>query len=482
MAVGQLSAPDYAAPDGADKVVPYTGYVDVDVNAAGTIADASNANVRIKVNGPATSISTLPITRINTLMFGDGVTVSGADQTVGIGTGNTLVFGQNGGVFNTTLLAGTRRNLVLGANVATGGTVTAGDGTAPANINFVMSPINIAAANNGSTTVNAAITDNNGQPVSVTIRGGYVTALNTANTYSGGTYVLSGRLSQPTGATVGTGPIYVYPGGMMNPGAAADVTISNNLFIAGNGTTENNGLGAIRMFQNADNRSTLMSGTVTLMADASVSSNGNNNALRNVGVTGRITGPGGLGIGSPVTNSNNGQGTVVIGAITGVGVRNDYAGDTTINGVAGGGATLKIGNADADHVMPHGASGSFAGGATGNVVLNSVSQIAVVDLNGSQQTINGLRNTATNVTGNTVTNTSASKSVLYVGDSSATATFDGFLTGALSIVKIGSGTQTLTGANSYTDDTRVFGGTLSVSMPSLSTVGDVQVMPAPFWT
>src|SRR4029079_12736570 len=107
---------------------------------------------------------------------------------------------------------------------------------------------------------NSQITDNGTAPVSVVLMGGYSTLLANVNnqtnglnnTYSGGTYVISGRISQPVGGTFGTGPVYIFPGGMVNPGGGANVTIPNNVFIAGNGTFENLGLGAIRMFNTAN--------------------------------------------------------------------------------------------------------------------------------------------------------------------------------------------------------------------------------------
>ena len=61
---------------------------------------------------------------------------------------------------------------------------------------------------------------------------------------------------------------------------------------------------------------------------------------RHVGITGKITGPGGFMVTSPTFNAgnNNGTGIVEIGPLTGAAASpNDYAGDTTINGGQGGG-------------------------------------------------------------------------------------------------------------------------------------------------
>jgi len=291
------TAGNFATIDGSNNIVAYTGYT----NLAGGATVASDATSNFRINagsGTAITMAAGGTTNINTLLYSAGT----AAQTVTVGAGNTLVLGQNGGIHNATATAGgTLRNLTIGT-----GTLTAGDGVNPANITLSSSPLPSVS---GVITVSSAITDNGAAPVSVTVMGGYVTLTGT-NTYSGGTYILSGRVSQPTGATFGTGPIHLFAGGHMNPGGGVNVTIPNDMFIAGNGTSENNGLGAVRMFQNTDGNSTLLTGTVTLTDTASISSNGNNNPARNVGVTGRITGPGGLMIGSPVTNSGNGTGVV----------------------------------------------------------------------------------------------------------------------------------------------------------------------------
>jgi fibronectin-binding autotransporter adhesin len=476
---------DWAALDGSGNVVPYAGYTTV--NAGETILDNAAANIRVPVNGTPISITT-PTTNINSLVFGDGTTASAAAQVVNVGLGNKIVLPQNGGFYNVTGANGnTIRSMTIGANLAEGGTLTAGDGIVPdATITFSSTPINVAPQGNGGAfTVNSAITDNGDTKVAVVVRGGYVTpAGGVTNTFSGGLYVVSGRWSQPNAGNIGTGPVYVFPGGMINPGATTPVNIANNLFIAGNGTTENNGLGAVRMFQNTDGNNTLLTGTVTLMADASVSSNGNTNPTRNVGITGKITGPGGLMIGSPTSNANaNGSGVVVIGPLAGpAAAPNDYAGDTTINGTLGGavGSILKITNPDADNIIPHGAAGSFAGGPTGNIVLNatSIERIAVFDLNGSTQTINGLTNTSTSPLDNYV-ESAVPGGHLILGDNNASAEFGGTLhdfNGTLAVTKIGSGTQTFSGPNNeYSGDTRVQGGTLRITNPFLHDMADIYV-------
>lgn len=63
-----------------------------------------------------------------------------------------------------------------------------------------------------------------------------------------------------------------------------------------------------------------------------------------------------------------------------------------------------------------------------------------------------------------------------IGSNDNSTTFGGTIedgSGSVAITKIGTGTLTLTGTNSYTGDTRVEGGTLSVAEPTLADTADV---------
>ena len=117
-------------------------------------------------------------------------------------------------------------------------------------------------------------------------------------------------------------------------------------------------------------------------------------------------------------------------------------------------------------------SADIALGATDGLPNNAVLDLASVgtstfDLAGYSQTIRGL--TRISALTATVTNSSASASVLtlnvlssdggrYTGD----FTYAGAITGNLSILKTGAGTQTLSGANSFIGGTTVSAGTLKL--------------------
>jgi autotransporter-associated beta strand protein len=470
-----LASGDWATLDANSNIVAYTTYV---TNAAGTvIANNPAANIKIPQNGSANSVNT-GVTTINSLVFGNGAsTTSSGTQVINIGAGNTLVLGQNGGIYNSTSLgqASSARQLTIGASVAAGGSLTAGDGINPATITLGDTAVSPAGTYATVVLINSVITDNNllgnHAPVTVVMAGSYFSMNGggnaaTVNTYSGGTYILQGRCSQPGRNTFGTGPVYILPGGQANCGTQQ----TNDFYIAGSGSLESGGMGALRLYSAslASGYTGNMTGTVHLMANANICADNISVQAQDIGISGKITGPGGLGIGSPTATSRSG--IINIGSTNGTfDIPNDYAGDTTINGITAGSVSsiLEICNPADTNIMPHGAAGSYAGGPTGNLILNGVasSRQAIFELNGSTQTINGLKNTATSPANDIVQDTTGG-GLLILGDNNATATYNGIIQSSLPITKIGNGTETLSGANTYTGNTIIQAGTLVTTTAS----------------
>jgi autotransporter-associated beta strand protein len=445
---------NFAALDGSNNVVPFTNYTGANsIGGTGVLPNDATANVQlINTGNQVTGALPATTTKINSFLYSP----SGGTETLTIGNGKTLVLGQHGGIYNATGSA-TLRNLTIGTNDGNRGTLTAGDGINPADITFSAIPLLPTASIAGVMTINSNITNNGSAAVSVVYQGGYFTN-NGICTYTGGTYILSGRLSQPIQTSVGSSPIYIFPGGEIND----NNNLTNDISIAGNGTPEGGGLGALRMFN-----AVKLTGTITLMDNASVDANGD--VTGTVGLVGKITGPGGLTIGSPTATSNNGAGGVfLIGSLSGSGVANDYHGDTTITGSAAGAtvaSTMRISNAGDTNIMPHGTG-------FGNVVLNAQdgSRTATFDLNGSTQTINALTATATS-SDNDVVTSSTGNAVLNMGDTDASFTYAGRFTtsgtGNLTVNKIGAGTVTLTNSNAALNsskvNTNVSAGTLVIA-------------------
>lgn len=159
----------------------------------------------------------------------------------------------------------------------------------------------------------------------------------------------------------------------------------------------------------------------------------------------------------------------------GAGVRlsnsgNSYAGDTNLLNLNASNKTLlRVG---ANEVIPNGSG-------KGNVLLNAV---GVLDLNGFNETINGLSGAVGSFVMNTATNTTAT---LAVGDNNATSTFAGTIQdtsggvavaigtssgtftsptgGVVALVKAGTGVFTLSGSNTFSGGTVVRAGSLDVA-------------------
>ncbi len=92
-----------------------------------------------------------------------------------------------------------------------------------------------------------------------------------------------------------------------------------------------------------------------------------------------------------------------------------------------------------------------------------------VNLAGFSQTVSALNGNGTNVANPAVTrmitNSVAALSTLTVGNGNGSGAFNGVIAGAIALTKVGAGTQTLfgTGINTFSGDTTVYAGTLSVS-------------------
>jgi fibronectin-binding autotransporter adhesin len=104
-------------------------------------------------------------------------------------------------------------------------------------------------------------------------------------------------------------------------------------------------------------------------------------------------------------------------------------------------------------------------GVRGTLLLNSSLKVAgLKDVSGFTQ--NPANNaTITVSTGNTLT----------IGTGNGTDTWSRPITGAGSLTKVGTGTQNLTGAPTYSGDTKVEGGTLSIASSYLANAADVYV-------
>src|ERR1700751_2805579 len=116
-------------------------------------------------------------------------------------------------------------------------------------------------------------------------------------------------------------------------------------------------------------------------------------------------------------------------------------------------------------------SGTLQAGSTGALSPNSAFTVnSILDLNGFNSTIGSLSGTGT------VVNNGSSNVTLTVGGNNVSSVFSGVLEdgseATLAVTKIGNGTLTLTGTNTYTGPTMVNAGTLEVdgSIASVETL------------
>jgi fibronectin-binding autotransporter adhesin len=181
--------------------------------------------------------------------------------------------------------------------------------------------------------------------------------------------------------------------------------------------------------------------------------------------TGIVTNGGGISGSGSLTNISTG--TLVLGGA------NSYAGDTVIaNGV------LKLG---ASEVIPDGPG-------LGNVDLDGGNTVAgTLDLNGFNETINGLSGVLGTVLGQVVNNGGIGTNTLTIGNGDTNSTFAGLIEdnngagGKVAIVKIGAGTLTLQPGgvgNNYSggttiDDGFVSGGSSTTANPIMCGAGPV---------
>jgi autotransporter-associated beta strand protein len=215
----------------------------------------------------------------------------------------------------------------------------------------------------------------------------------------------------------------------------------------------------------------VFSGAVTLNNNLTLTAAGTGS----VRLTGGVTGTGDITLNRTGSGNANYFSTTQVnnaGTITNTGTG---TGSSTILATLGGNVTQLIQNSSTSTLILDVASNTaFVGSVAVNAgifqvntasALNSSNVVSIAagatfDINGQNQTIAGL-----NGGSGTVTNTGAAKALTLGG--SGTYSFGGTITASttsnMSIVKSGSGTQTLSGTNTYTGATTVSGGTLLVN-------------------
>jgi len=420
--------------------------VDIATDGPLTIGGAGQTRVTSVISGAGSLIKSdggiLRLYGANT--FSGGFTLNSGNFYIGnasaIGTGTFTI---NGGYFD---------------NLVSGNITLSGNNVQIWNNDFTFGGANYnLSLGTGAVTMTTDITINVGSVGTLTVGGvisgdftltktgtGAVT-LTGLNTYSGVTTMNGGtlRLSGASAATggvvhnggilcinhasgLGTGTLTINSGSLENTSGGA-VTVANNVQIWNGDFTWKGEYYALN----------LGAGPITLGADVTVTVN--NVVAFTVG--GVISGDYGLTKAGVNTLNLSGEST--------------YTGDTTISA-----GTIK---AAAANILPY-------GGGKGNVIVNGK-----LDLAGYSMNINGLSGSGTidNSTG-------AGTYTFTVGNNDAGGTFSGLIkntSGTVALVKTGTGTLTLSGANTYKGLTTVSAGVLNIQNAAATgtTAGGVSI-------
>lgn len=431
------------------------GTAPVTVSGAGTLSFTGNQNAftgNTTVSGAtlalsgtagtATGITAFSVTDRGMLSIDDS-SLSSADRI-----GNTATISLNGGTLR--YISGAAGTETVGALTLAGGgssvelsspsgksvftIASLTQGTADATVNFVNlngGTLGNAGKNDPNITLTAAPTLVN------SIIGGWATIQETSSSPLHFAGLSGNNVSALSGGSI-EARAQSFWGSTDNVQPSGDVTGSGKLSV-------NRTINSLTLATGIDvdlNANTLTIGTGGLIAQGT-------SFLTNGTLTVGTSGVGGtlyahVDTGGVLTDNavlaNNGAGSVsLVKADAGtliLGGNNTYSGATYVNG-----GTLQLGAAG---VIPDGSALTVATGGT-------------FDLNGLSETVGSIAG------GGSITNSSGT---LTAGGNNASTTFSGVISGGGGLTKAGTGTLTLSGVNTYTGNTALNAGTVSVSQES----------------
>ena len=355
---------------------------------------------------------------------------SAAEYTVGLSIGNALLLTSGGEIQIASTFSGVGVSEGVGAPLKLEGSYTFADNTTINGdlLNFggaitsgAAGAQTLTVAGGGNTTLNGVIGGGTGT-IALTKNGAGILTLAGNNTFTGGVTINSGSVFvSSSGALNSAAPNAV----VFGAGSFPELDLGVSVTVSGLVSTNPSAVPFVR----GEGTS-----TTTLTVNTSVTNN----------FAGRL-----FDDASPLALVKGGVGTLILSD------NNNFSGGVTINA-----GTLQL-NAPAALFGP-----------TLNVVTFGAGSTGTLDLNGFGATIGGL-NTNSLVGTPVVTNSSSAPRTLEVQVVSGNSTYAGVLqdgpaSGSLLLLKTGSGTLTLSGANTFTAPVNINGGTLAISGGSLA--------------
>lgn len=380
--------------------------------------------------------------------------------------------------------------------------------------------LTLGGSNTGDNIIHGAIIDNvgtSGGRVRVAKTGSGTWVFNGANSYSNGTTISDGILRIGTGGTSGSLPTssHISNHGILEFRRSNTLTQGTDFTaeaISGTGAIIQSGTGTTIL--NAPNTyegpTTISAGALRVLHANALGSSSSGTVVNGVGTGGsaiaRLELAGGIRVtGEALRISGGGN---FRGALTSESGENEWAGPVTLAAPgarigAGNDATLRVSGVIDSGGAPHGlvirggalntpaviltAANSYLGDTTllsgklqldgGNnrlpvttrLVLGNSDAASEFDLNGRHQQLAGLAIAAGAIaTNHSLTNSSTTLSTLTVHTAAGfPSTYIGILKGNLALVKTGTDTLTLTGANRHSGPTTIAAGTLALTGASL---------------
>lgn len=429
-----------------------------------TFANTGGSNLNIDVaSGKLTlggTLSAVTITGNRNFYFrGDGDTlISGVLQN---GSANVGI--DKGGAGTMTL---TNTNTATGNIAVTTGTLSLGDGTTGNDGTTAAATITTNAElifNRFANASNASAISGTGN---VTKLGVGTQTLTGSNSWAGTTLVSQGTLEakRTTQVGLGTGDVTVSSGATLqitDHAGSGQLDYTSNLILSGTGDGGNGAL----MFYNSAGFS--MTGTVNLAANTLINNNSSNQTAA-ISFTNTISGTGGLTL--------QGSSTGTAGAYFILSAANTYGTGNQTTTLANTSIRLtRLELSTVTNVLPSSTTLTFAGTGPTDLLLDGISQ-----------TVAGLAETGAathRIVGNSATNAT------FIVNNASANSFAGSIGGAatnennIDLDKTGAGTLTLTGATTYSGNTTVENGVLSIASNSFSdtstvTIGKVAASPA----